>query len=120
MWILYVWVSNTAGTTASEITTPSEAPPWDSPAKDVTVWGTSQYLDATASSGVTNVTYELSGGPSDLSDVQIATATPTISRLLVVSGILPAYPNGSYTLQSIASYAGGVSGTSARHHHQRE
>ncbi len=69
---------------------------------------------------MTNVTYEVSGGTLDLSDVQVATATPTIYGLAGGLGTPPPCPNGSYTLQSIASYAGGVSGASSRHHHQRE
>ena len=81
------------------------------PANNATISGTTQYLDATASSGVTIVTYEVSGGPSDLSDVQVATATLTIFGWLAAWNTTAA-PNGTYTLQSVASYAGGVTGTS--------
>ncbi len=42
----------------------------------------------------------------------IATATPTIYGWLA-SWNTTTVPNGPYTLQSVASYAGGVSGTSA-------
>jgi len=69
----------------------------------------SQYLAATASSGVTKVQYELSGG--GLTDSVIATATPTIYGWLAAWNT-KTVPNGSYTLQSVASYAGGVSGAS--------
>ncbi len=70
-----------------------------------------QDLDATASGAVTQVQYEVSGGPDDYVD-------------RVISGSVPSYvgwigrwsttdvPDGSYTLQSVASYSGGVSGTS--------
>ncbi len=81
------------------------------PAAGATLKG-SQYLDATASSDVSTVTYELSGGPSDLSDQVIASATLTYvgwAAAWNTAGVL----DGSYTLQSVASYAGGVSGTSA-------
>jgi hypothetical protein len=41
----------------------------------------------------------------------IATATPTIYGWLA-SWSSTSVPNGTYTLQSVASYQGGVSGTS--------
>jgi hypothetical protein len=80
------------------------------PSNNASVTG-NQYLDATASSGVTQVTYEVSGGPANLSDDVIATGTPTLYGWLAAwntAGVA----NGSYTLQSVASYAGGVTGTS--------
>jgi hypothetical protein len=107
----HVWVSNTAATTVSEIAIPPSTAVV-LPSNNATVSGTTQYLDATASPGVTNVTYEVSGGPSDLSDVQVATATPTIYGWLAAWNTTTV-SNGSYTLQTIASYAGGVSGTSS-------
>jgi len=59
---------------------------------------------------VTTVVYELTGGT--LHHTIIATATPTLVGWL--AGFNSAsVPNGTYTLQSAASYAGGVSGTSA-------
>ena len=73
--------------------------------------GTLQYFDAIAS-GATKVTYQLSGGPSDLSDVQIATATLTFVGWAAAWNTTTV-ANGQYTLQSVASYAGGVSATSA-------
>ncbi len=80
------------------------------PAGGATLKG-SQYLDATASSDVATVTYVLSGGPSDLSDQVIAGATSTYigwAAAWNTTGVL----DGSYTLQSVASYSGGVSGMS--------
>ena len=79
------------------------------PSNDATLSG-NQHLDATASPGVTKVQYEVTGG--SLSDAVIATATPTIYGWLAAWNTTTV-PNGTYTLQSVASYAGGVSGTSA-------
>ena len=79
------------------------------PSNNATVSGTSQILDAGASSGVTQVQYEISGGT--LTDSVIATATPTIYGWLAkwnTTGVA----NGTYNLQSVAT-ANGVSGTSA-------
>jgi acetyl esterase len=78
------------------------------PSNGATLSGT-QILDATASPGLTGVQYELSGG--GLTDSVIATATPTIYGWLA-SWNSTSEPNGTYTLQSVASYQGGVSGTS--------
>jgi hypothetical protein len=69
----------------------------------------SQGLDAGASPGVTKVVYELTGGT--LNDTVIATAAPTIIGWLA-GWNSTTVPNGTYTLQSVASYPGGVSGTS--------
>jgi hypothetical protein len=80
------------------------------PAENATLKGT-EFLDAIASTDVSGVVYELSGGPSDLSDQVIATAIPTYvgwAAAWNTTGV----PDGSYTLESVASYAGGVSGTS--------
>ncbi len=81
------------------------------PAYSASISGTTQYFDAIASAGATKVTFELSGGPSDLSDVQIATGTPTIYGWLAAWNSTTV-SNGSYTLNSIAAYSGGVSATS--------
>ncbi len=103
-------------TTSPGITiTVNNAPPSTSmvlPANNATLAGTSQYLDAIASSGVTKVSFEVSGGPAAISDVQLATATPTIFGWLAVWNTTTV-PNGTYTLQSVASYAGGTSASSA-------
>jgi hypothetical protein len=66
-------------------------------------------LDATASPGVSTVQFVLTGGT--LNQAVIATATPTLFGWLA-SWDSTTVPNGTYTLQSVASYAGGVTGTS--------
>jgi uncharacterized protein YjbI with pentapeptide repeats len=68
-----------------------------------------QWLDAWASPGVTKLVYELTGGT--LADSVIATATPTWVGWLA-GWNSTSVPNGTYTLQSAASYVGGVTGTS--------
>jgi hypothetical protein len=79
------------------------------PSNNATVSGTSQILDAGASSGVTQVQYEITGGT--LTDSVIATATPTIYGWIALWNTTTV-ANGSYTLQSVAT-SNGVSGTSA-------
>ena len=79
------------------------------PSNNSTLSGT-QYLDATASSGVTQVQYELTGGT--LSEQVIATATRTIVGWAAAWNTTTV-ANGSYTLGSVASYPGGVIATSA-------
>ena len=79
------------------------------PSGGSTVKGNAVSLDASALSGVSQVRYELTGGL--LTDSVIATATPTCYGWLAQwnsQGV----PDGTYTLQSVASYAGGVSGES--------
>jgi hypothetical protein len=66
-------------------------------------------LDATASAGTTQVTYELNG--SGLTNDVIATAVPTIYGWLATWNTTT-LPNGFYVLQSVAAGAGGVSATS--------
>jgi hypothetical protein len=79
------------------------------PSGPVTTSGTEK-LDATATPGVTQVQYELNGG--GLTNDVIATATPTVFGW-VGSWDTNAVPNGTYTLQSVATYpGGGLSGTS--------
>jgi hypothetical protein len=70
-----------------------------------------RYLDAAATDnvGVTQVNYVLSGGTYN--DTQISGSTPTYYGW-ICSWDTTTVPNGTYTRQSIASYAGGVSGTS--------
>jgi uncharacterized protein YjbI with pentapeptide repeats len=105
--------NNTDTSTPISVTVDNPAPATTVvlPANNATISGT-PYLDATASSGVTKVRYDVSGGPSDLSDVQVATGTGTLIGWLAAWNTTTV-PNGTYTLQSVASYAGGVSGTSA-------
>lgn len=79
------------------------------PSNNATVSSTAQVLDAAASSGVTLVQYEITGG--NLTDSVIATATPTIYGWLAKWNTTTV-PNGTYTLQSVAT-SNGVTGTSA-------
>jgi uncharacterized protein YjbI with pentapeptide repeats len=71
----------------------------------------SQFLDASASPGVTQVQYELSGGPNNLVDQVISGSTRTHIGWLG-GWNTSSVPNGTYQLNSVASYAGGVSGVS--------
>jgi hypothetical protein len=68
------------------------------------------WLGATASPGVTQLQFTLTGGT--LNRAVIATATSTSSGWLA-SWNSAAVPNGTYTLQSVASYGGEVTGTSS-------
>jgi Bacterial Ig domain len=79
------------------------------PSNGATQSGTAALLDASASANVTSVRYELTGGT--LTDQVIATATPTYYGWLAQWNTTTV-PNGTYTLQSVAAYAGGVTGTS--------
>ncbi len=82
------------------------------PANNATVSGTQLLLGAFASSGVTQVQFEVSGGPSNLDHSVIGTANPTNYGWLD-KWDTTTVPNGVYSLQSVASYGGEVSGTSA-------
>ena len=82
------------------------------PSNNATVSGTSLVLDGTASSGVTQVQYEISGGT--LTDSAIATGTPTLYGWLAEWNTTTV-ANGSYTLQSVASLSGGVARDQPRH-----
>ena len=101
-------VSGTSPPVAVTIDNPPPTTTVVLPANNTTLSG-SEYLDATASSGVTGVTYELSG--NGLSDDVVATGTPTLYGWLA-GWNTTTVPNGTYTLHSVASYSGGVSGTS--------
>jgi hypothetical protein len=79
------------------------------PTNTNTVSGTSQVLDAVASSKAIRVRYEITGG--SLTDSVIATATPTYYGWLALWNTTMV-ANGSYSLQSVASYARGVNVTS--------
>ena len=81
------------------------------PSNSATVSGTSQILDAGASSAVsqTSVQFEITGGT--LTDSVIATATPTYYGWIALWNTT-AVANGMYTLQSVAS-SNGASATSA-------
>jgi hypothetical protein len=79
------------------------------PSNNSTVSGT-QGLDALASAGVTQVQYELTGGT--LNHSVIATVTSPSIYGWTADWNTTTVPNGVYTLQSVASYGGEVSGTS--------
>lgn len=68
------------------------------------------WFDASASSSVTHVVYTLTGG--SFNGTVVATATATIYGWLAAWNTA-SVPDGTYTLKSVASYAGGVSGTSS-------
>jgi hypothetical protein len=70
------------------------------PSNDATVSGSSQVLDATASTGVTQVQYEITGGA--LTDSVIGTAAPTLYGWLALWNTTTV-PNGTYALQSVAT-----------------
>ena len=111
-WQLRAVFTNYVGSATSAAATITVTPPTTAvvlPSNNATVTGNA-LLDAVASSGVTKVQYQLTGGT--LSGALIATATPTIYGWLA-NWNSTTVPNGQYTLQSVASYAGGVSGTSA-------
>jgi hypothetical protein len=110
-WEVRATFTNYLGSATTGAATITVSPPTTNvvlPSNNATLSG-SQYLDATTSAGVTRVQYELTGG--SLSDTVIATGTPTIYGWLA-SWNTTTVPNGNYTLQSVASYAGGVSAAS--------
>ena len=80
------------------------------PTNVYTASGTSQLLDAAASPSASHVQYEITGGT--LTDSVIATATPTYYGWLALWNTTTV-ANGTYALQSVASYSGGNSVTSA-------
>jgi hypothetical protein len=79
------------------------------PPSGATVSGTTVSLDASASPGTTQVQFVLNGETQ--SNAVIGMATPTIVGWLA-GWNSTTVPNGVYTLQSVASYANGTSGTS--------
>ncbi len=105
-------VDGVSTTSAPIAVTVNNAPPLTTvliPSKGATQSG-SQILDASASASVTKVSFELTGGA--LIDQVISAATPTYYGWLG-SWDTTAVPNGTYAVQSVASYAGGGTGTSA-------
>ena len=78
------------------------------PSNGATISGVPGF-DALAFPGVSTVHFVLTGGT--LNQAVIATATPTLFGWLA-RWDSTTVPNGTYTLQSVASYAGGVTGTS--------
>ncbi len=79
------------------------------PSNGATVAGAQVVLDASVSSGVTNVTFELTGGT--LNDSVIATASAKLYGWVATWDSTTVSP-GTYTLQSVAT-AGGSTTTSA-------
>jgi hypothetical protein len=100
-------------TTSAPVTvTVGNAPPTTSvliPSDGATQSGTTALLDAGASPNVKSVSFELTGGPDN--DTVIASGFPTPYGWLAQWNTTNV-PNGTYTLQTVASYAGGVTGTS--------
>ena len=80
------------------------------PTNNYTVSGTSQLLDAATSPAASRVQYEITGGT--LSDSVIAIAIPTYFGWLAQWNTTKV-PNGTYSLQSVASFSDGSSATSA-------
>ena len=80
------------------------------PSNGATQSGGAAILDAGASANVTSVNFELTGGK--LSHEVISGSTPTPSGW-IGQWNTTTVPDGTYMLQSVASYAGGVTGTSA-------
>jgi hypothetical protein len=113
-YVLSSVASNSAGTTLSSgVDVTVSNPPTTSvviPSNGATQSGTAALLDASASANVTSVKFELTGGT--LTDKVIATATPTYYGWLAQWNTTTV-PNGTYALQSMAAYPGGVTGTSS-------
>ncbi len=78
------------------------------PSGGASVSGTSSLLDASASANVTYVAFELSGGTIN-GEQFIATATPTYYGWLAEWNTT-SVPNGTYEVQSVASYSRYFSG----------
>jgi alpha-tubulin suppressor-like RCC1 family protein len=100
------------GTSAPATITVDNPPPTSSvvlPRNGAPLSGTN-WLDTTTSLGVSQVVYEITGGT--LTNAVIATGTPTVYGWLA-GWNSATVPDGTYTLQSVASYVGGVTGTSA-------
>jgi hypothetical protein len=80
------------------------------PTNNSTVSGTSQLLDAGATPSASQVHYEITGGT--LTDSVVATGIPTYYGWLALWNTT-AVPNGTYSLQSVASYTASGTATSA-------
>jgi Bacterial Ig domain/Bacterial Ig-like domain (group 3) len=106
------YLNGVSTTSAPTTITVNNPPPMTAvliPSNGATQSGTTALLDSSASSGVTSVTYELTGGT--LINQVIATGTPTLYGWLAQWNTTTV-PNGTYDLTSVASYAGSVSGPS--------
>ena len=106
-------VGGATATSAPITITVDNAPPATSvllPANGATQTG-DEFLDAGAPTTVASVNFELSGG-SLTSPVVVSGSTLTFYGWIGAWNSA-SVPNGTYTLESVATYAGGVSGTSA-------
>jgi hypothetical protein len=103
-------------TTSAPITVTVDNPPLQTsvivPSNGATLSGSAAVLDALSSgtSDLTGIAFEVSGGT--LSNQVVVHATPTFFGWLAVWNTT-AVPNGSYTLVSVATEAGGTTATSA-------
>jgi hypothetical protein len=107
------YASGQSGTSAPITITVNNAPPTTSvllPSNGATQSGGTATLDASASANVTSVSYELSGGA--FNDQPISVATSTLYGW-IAHWNTTTVPDGTYTLQSVASYANGQSTISA-------
>ena len=100
--------------TSAPVTVTIENPPATTvvlPAANANVQG-STWLDAGPNdwSGIASVQFEISGG--SISDQVLGTATPTICGYLYSLNATD-FPNGTYTVESVATDAQGLSSTSA-------
>ncbi len=77
------------------------------PSTGSTQSGAAALLDATTSANVTKVSYEVSGGPLNLSDQVVATGSKTLYGWLGQWNTT-ALGNGTYVLQDVATYPGGT------------
>ena len=112
-WEVRAVFTNHLGSATTNPATITVLPPTTSvllPSNGATLSG-GQYLDASASPGTTQVQYEVSGGPNNYVNQVISGSTPTYYGW-IGGWNTTSVPNGTYTLNSVASYAGGVSGTS--------
>ena len=100
-------VGGLSGTSSGTTITVDNAEPNTSiilPSNDATLSG-SQYLDAGATAGVIQVQFEVTGG--SLHDQTVATAVPTLYGW-IAGWNTTSVPDGTYTLQSFASYSAGL------------
>jgi hypothetical protein len=112
-WEIRAVFTNHMGSATTNSATITVLPPTTNvvlPSNGATLSG-SQYLDAFASAGTTQVQYEVSGGPNNYVN-QVISGSGATYYGWIGSWNTTSVPNGTYTLNSVASYTGGVSGTS--------
>ena len=98
-------VSTTSAPVTITVNNPTPTTSVVSPSDGATESGTSALLDASATAGVTGVSYELIG--ATLTNQAIATATATFFGWAALWDTT-SVPNGTYTLESVATYSGGT------------